>query len=100
MNLEQLTNDELLSKFDEMDLPKNTFSSDWDYTISNAYSDLLVLPGVQDNADNSRQTIIDFLRYEQQMQPPQKTRRVGGRKRKTIKRRRNKKDKKSKRRKS
>ena len=85
MNLEQLTNGELLSKFDEIDLPKYALP-DRDDSVGNAYVSLLLLgglDGVQDDADNSRQTIIDFLRNEQ-FQKPYKTQRVGGRKRKTI----------------
>ncbi len=83
MNLEQLTNYELWLRFNKLD-HKNYFFKDRSREVLNAYIDLPLIPGVQDNANNSRQTIIDFIREQEELQQPKSRRRMeGGRRRKS-----------------
>jgi hypothetical protein len=83
MNLQQLTNDELLDRFDKLDHTNYLFK-DRSQKVLDAYLDLLLLPGVQDDANNSRQTIIDFIREQEELQQPKSKRRMeGGRSRKS-----------------
>jgi hypothetical protein len=82
MNLEQLPNNELIDRFDKLDCDNYVFK-DRSQKVLDAYLELLLLPGVQD-ANNSRQTIIDFIREEEELQPPKNKRRMGeGRRRKS-----------------
>ena len=86
MNLEQLTNDELLNRFDKLDHTNYLFK-DRSQKVLDAYLDLLLLPGVQNDANNSRQTIIDFIREQEELQQPRSKQTVeGGRRRKRISR--------------
>jgi hypothetical protein len=83
MNLEQLTNNELLDRFDKLDHTNYLFK-DRSQKVLDAYLDLLLLPGVQDYANNSRQTIIDFIQEQEELQQPKGKRRIeGGRRRKS-----------------
>jgi len=77
MNLEQLTNDELLNRFDKLDNINYMFK-DRSQKVLDAYLELLLLPGVQNDANNSRQTIIDFIREEEELQQPKSKQRIGG----------------------
>jgi hypothetical protein len=65
--------------------------------VFNAYLAVLELPGVQDDADNSRQTIIDFIREQESLQQPKSKRRMEGGRRKSRKSIKGRKGKKSKR---
>jgi len=80
MNLEELTNYELWLRFNKLD-HKNYFFKDRSREVLNAYIDLPLIPGVQDNANNSRQTIIDFIREQEELQQPKSKQRIGGKKR-------------------
>ena len=100
MNLEELTNYELWLRFNKLD-HKNYFFKDRSREVLNAYIDLPLIPGVQDNANNSRQTIIDFIREQEELQQPKGKRRIkGGRKRRSRKSRKRKSRSKSRRNKS
>ena len=88
MNLEQLTNEELIARFDKLDYNFKSLLTVHSHKIMEAYLHVFNLPGVQDDADNSRQTIIDFIREQEETQQPKSIRRTeGGRRRKSIKRR-------------
>lgn len=96
MNLEQLTNAELIERFDKLD-HRNYVLKDQSQTVPIAYLAIDNLPGVQDDAHGSRQTIIDFIREQEELQQPKTKRRTeGGRRRKTIKRRKGRKSRRSK----
>ena len=85
MNLEQLPNDELLLRFDKLDHYNYVFK-DRSQKVLDAYLELLLLPGVQD-ANNSRQTIIEFIQEQEELQQPRSKQTVeGGRRRKRISR--------------
>ncbi len=93
MNLEQYSNYELWLRFNKLD-QKNDFLNDdrWPQKVVNAYIDILLIPGVQDDTKHSRQTIINFIREQEELQQSTKSRRQmeGGRKRRSRKSRRNK----------
>lgn len=89
MNLEQLPNAELIERFEELD-HENYGLKDRSQTVRDAYVELIFLPGVQDDANNSRQTIIDFIREQESLQQPKSKRRTEGGRRKSIKRRKGK----------
>jgi hypothetical protein len=81
MNLEQLTNYELWLRFNKLD-HKNYLLKDRE--VLDAYIDLPLILGVQDDAKHSRQTIIDFIREQEALQQHKSRRRMeGGRKRKS-----------------
>ncbi len=82
MDLEQLTNHQLVLKFDNMNLPGYAYEDE----LIDAYIELRHLPGHQEDDNGSRQTIINFLLEEEPSQNPGKTRRVVGGRKKTIKR--------------
>jgi hypothetical protein len=83
MNLELLPNDELLLRFDKLDHQNYVFK-DRSQKVIDAYLELLFLPGVQDDANFSRQTIIDFIREQEELQQSKSKRRMeGGRRRKS-----------------
>jgi hypothetical protein len=88
MNLEQLTNAELIERFDKLD-HRNYVLKNQSQTVPIAYLAIDNLPGVQD-VDNSRQTIIDFIREQESLQQPKSIRRTEGGRRKSIKRRKGK----------
>jgi hypothetical protein len=93
MNLEQLTNAELVERFEKLD-HQNYVLTDRSQIVHEAYVALIFLNGVQDDANNSRQTIIDFIREQEELQQPRSKQRIGGRRRrKTIKRRKSRKGK-------
>ena len=98
MDLEQLTNGELLERFDKLDHTNYLFE-DRSQKVLDAYLNLLLLPGVQNDANNSRQTIIDFIQEQEELQQPKNKRRMEGgrRSRKSRKSRRGRKSKKSRR---
>ena len=82
MNLEQLTNLELSERFEKLD-HQNFVLKDRSGKIMEAYIELVFLPGVQDDANGSRQTIIDFIRDQEESQQPRSKQTVeGGRRRK------------------
>ena len=83
MNLEHFTNYELWLRFNKLD-HKNYLLKDRSQEVIDAYIDLLLIPGVQDDANNSRQTIIDYIREQEELQQPKIKRRMeGGRRRKS-----------------
>jgi hypothetical protein len=75
MNLEQLINDELMLRFDKLDHDNYVFK-DRSKKVFDAYLELLFLPGGQDDANFSRQTIIDFIREQEELQQPKSKRRT------------------------
>ena len=81
MNLEQLTNYELWLRFNKLD-HKNYLLKDRE--VLDAYIELPLILGVQDDAKHSRQTIIDFIREQEALQQHKSRRRMeGGRRRKS-----------------
>ena len=77
MNLEQLTNLELSERFEKLD-HQNFMLKDRSGKIMEAYIELVFLPGVQDDANGSRQTIIDFIRDQEESQQPRSKQTVEG----------------------
>jgi hypothetical protein len=77
MNLQQLTNDELFLRFNELD-HTNYLLKDRSEKVLLAYVNLVDLPGFQEDANNSRQTIIDFIQEQEELQQPKFKRRIEG----------------------
>jgi len=100
MNLQQLTNAELIDRFDKLDHNFKSLLTVHSQKIMEAYLAVGHLPGVQDDANNSRQTIIEYIRDQEEFQQPKSKQRTGGRRRKSIKRRKGRKNRKSRRGKS
>jgi hypothetical protein len=86
MNLEQLNNAELIERFTTLD-HLNYVLKDRSAKVMEAFLALNNLPGFQDDTDGSRQTIIDFIRDQEESQPPKNRKRMeGGRRRKSRRR--------------
>lgn len=76
MNLQQLTNDELMNRFDKLD-HINYLIKDCSHEVIDAYLELISLPGVQDDANGSRQIIITYIQEQEESQQPKGKRKVG-----------------------
>jgi hypothetical protein len=82
MNLAQLNNAELIERFTTLD-HLNYVLKDRSAKVMEAFLALNNLPGFQDDTDGSRQTIIDFIRDQEESQQPRSKQTVeGGRRRK------------------
>ena len=95
-DLENLDNAALIRKFDDTH-GSNYAIEERCGKVTTAYINLVDLPGSQEDAECSRQTIIYYIKEEDELMPVRKPRRLKGG-RKTIKIRRSRKGKKNKRR--
>jgi hypothetical protein len=94
MDLEQLSNEELIERFEAIEPVLGDAPNP---EVVDALATLGDLDGFQD-ADNSRQIMIDYIREEEESQQPRSKRRTEGGKRRTSRRsRRSRKSRKSRR---